>query len=188
MVKTYDSVASLYLFSDILSHICRLSLVFQQQEVDLAVVRPQVNATLTCIAAHKDNPTPSLSKLDEDLDTSLQVLGIMVTPVKKVNFQTHIQKKYVKSLEELQNRFPNMELFDAFCIFNPCQLDTNALSRLQVLINHYGQGDAPFVEEDALRVEWEQFKVLLGSTYKEMSHNQVLKLMAGNATVVFKPQ
>ena len=48
---------------------------------------------------------------------------------------------------------------------------------------HYGQGDTPLVEEDALRVEWELFRVLLGSTYKDMSHNQVLKLVAGNATV-----
>ena len=183
MIKTYEFVATLYLFSDILPHVCRLSLVFQQQDVDLALVRPQVNATLACIAVYKDNPTPSLSKLDEDLDTFLQGLGITVTPTKKVNFQTHIQK-YVKSLEEqLQNQFPDMELLDSFCIFNPCQLDTNALSRLQILIDHYGQGDTPLVEENALRVEWEQFRVLLGSTYKDMSHNQVLKLMAGNATV-----
>ena len=184
MIKTYEFVATLYLFSDILPHICRLSLVFQREDVDLALIRPQVNATLTCIAAYTDNLTPSLSKLDEDLDTSLHVLGITVTPTKKVNFQTHIQKKYVKALEEqLQNRFPNMELLDSFCIFNPSQLDANALSRLQILIDHYGQGDTPLVEEDALRVEWELFRVLLGSTYKDMSHNQVLKLVAGNATV-----
>ena len=79
-------------FQDILPHICRLSFFSQQEQVDLAVVRPQVNATLTCIAVYKDSPTPSLSKLDKDLDTSLQRLGITVTPEKKVNFQTHIQK------------------------------------------------------------------------------------------------
>lgn len=165
MVKHYDFVASLYLFSDILPHICRLSLVFQQEEVDLAVVRPQVKTTLTCIAAYKDSPTPSLSKLDDDLDSSLQGLGITVTPEKKVNFQTHIQKKYVKSLEEhLQNRFPDMELLDAFCIFNPCQLDTNALTRLQVLIDHYSEGDTPLVEEHALRLEQ-------GSPWKYIQRN-----------------
>ena len=153
MIKTYKFVATLYLFSDTLPHICRLSLVFQWEDVDLALVRPQVNATLTCIAAYTDNPTPSLSKLDKDLDTSLQVLGITVTPTKKVNFQTHIQKKYVKALEEqLQNRFSNMELLDSFCIFKPSQLHTNALSRLQILIHHYAHGDTPLVEEDALRV------------------------------------
>ena len=92
MIKTYEFVATLYLFSDIVPHICRLSLVFQREDVDLALIRPQVNATLTCIAAYTDHLTPSLSKLDEDLDTSLQVLGITVTPTKKVNFQTHIQK------------------------------------------------------------------------------------------------
>lgn len=150
MIKTYEFVATLYLFSDILPHVCRLSLVFQQQDVDLALVRPQVNATLACIAAYKDNPTPSLSKLDEDLDTFLQGLGITIPPTKKVNFKTHIQKKYVKSLEEqLQNWFPDMELLDSFCIFNPYQLDTNALSRLQILIDHYGQGDTPLMEENA---------------------------------------
>ena len=39
------------------------------------------------------------------------------------------------------------------------------------------------MEEDALRVEWEQFRVLLGSTCKDMFHNQVLKLMARDLTV-----
>ena len=118
------------------------------------------------------------------MESSPQGLGITVTPEKKVNYQTHIQKKYVTSLEEhLQNRFPDMELLDVFCIFNPCQLGTNALTRLQVLMDHYGEVDTPFVEEHALRVEWEQFKVLLRSAYKGMSHNQILKLLAGNTTV-----
>ena len=52
MVRTYQFVASLYLFCDVLPHICRLSLVFQQQEVDLSVVWSQVSATLALLSAY----------------------------------------------------------------------------------------------------------------------------------------
>ena len=45
IVKSYNFVASLYLFCDVLPHVCKLSLIFQQQEVDLTVVQSQVNAT-----------------------------------------------------------------------------------------------------------------------------------------------
>ncbi len=87
MVKTYQFVASLYLFCDVLPHICRLSLVFQQQAVDLSVVRSQVSATLTLLSAYEDNPTLSLSTLEADLSGSLEGLAITVTPSKKEAFR-----------------------------------------------------------------------------------------------------
>ena len=79
IVKSYYFVASLYLFCDVLPHVCKLSLIFQQQEVDLTVVQSQVNATLACIGAYKDNPGPNLTKLDAELNSSLQDLGITAT-------------------------------------------------------------------------------------------------------------
>ena len=94
IVKTYQFVASLYFFCDVLPHVCKLSLVFQQQEVDLTVVQPQVNATLACIGAYKDNPGPNLTKLDAELSSSLRELGIIVTPEKKEAFASNIRHHF----------------------------------------------------------------------------------------------
>ena len=74
MMKTYNFVASLYLFSDIhvLPHICKLSRVFQYQQVDLSMIKPQLQATLAAIQQYSENPSPSLLHLDNDLETSLR--------------------------------------------------------------------------------------------------------------------
>ena len=184
MIKTYLFVASLYLFCDVLPHVCRLSLVFQQQEVDLSLIRSQVSATLALLSAYEDNPTPSLSTLEADLSGSLQVLAITVTPLQKTQFASSVQKKYIKALKEhLDNRLPSTDLLDAFCIFDPAQRNEDSISRLQVLIEQYCPSDPPFIAEDELKSEWELFRVLLSTTYSSWSHYQVMKLVAGNRTL-----
>ena len=102
IVKSYDFVASLYLFRDVLPHVCKLSLIFQQQEVDLTVVQSQVNATLTCIGAYNDNPGPNLTKLDAELNSSLQDLGITATSEQK----GPICKKHQKKIHHFSGRMP----------------------------------------------------------------------------------
>ena len=105
---------------DVLPDICKLSLVFQQREVDLLVVQAHFHATLDCISVYEDNPTPSLSALEAELRDSLRELGIRATPEKKVQFSNNVQKKYIQALEEhLESRLPDTELLDAFSIFDP---------------------------------------------------------------------
>lgn len=151
----------MYLFCDVLPHICKISLIFQQQEVDLSAVRSHVTATLACISEYEDSPTPSLSRLEADLSGPLVGLAITVTPEKKRRFSENIQKKYIQALKEhLINRLPHTELLDAFCIFDPSQQNRDNLPRLQVLIQQYclnDPDDPPFLEEDALRAEWSSF-------------------------------
>ena len=184
LVKTYEFIASLYIFCDVLPHICKLSLVFQQKEMDLSVACSQVSATLDCISVYEDNPTPGLSTLEADLRGSLAVLGITVTPHKKADFSRNVQKKYIAALrDQLELRFPSTELLDSFCIFDPSQQKEDNLLHLQVLLQQYGEHDPPLVEEDALRAEWELFKVLLSISYASLSHYQVMKLAAGNKTL-----
>ena len=184
IVKSYYFVASLYLFCDVLPHVCKLSLIFQQQKVDLTVVQSQVNATLACISAYKDNPGPNLTKLDVELNSSLQDLGITATSEQKDQFARNIRKKYIISLEEcLKNRLPSVELLDAFSVFDPSQKDEDNTSRIQVLVQHYTKIDPPHIEEDAVKAEWELFKVLLSTTYASLPHYKVMKLLVANQTL-----
>ncbi len=48
-IKCYKFVATIYLLSDVLPHICTLSLVFQREDVDLCMIEPQVAATVAQI-------------------------------------------------------------------------------------------------------------------------------------------
>ena len=45
-MKSYNFIASVHLFSDVLPKLTALSLVFQREDVDLTIVQPQVSATI----------------------------------------------------------------------------------------------------------------------------------------------
>ena len=130
------------------------------------------------------NPGPNLTKLDAELNSSLQDLGITATSEQKDQFARNIRKKYIISLEEcLKNRLPSVELLDAFSVFDPSQKDEDNTSRIQVLVQHYTKIDPPHIEEDAVKAEWELFKVLLSTTYASLPHYKVMKLLVANQTL-----
>ena len=54
MCSTYMFVASLQLLSDTLAAVNRLSLAFQCTSVDLSIIRPLLNSTLTTLEKLKD--------------------------------------------------------------------------------------------------------------------------------------
>ena len=139
---------------------------------------------LTCIGAYKDNPGPNLTKLDAELNSSLQDLGITARSEQKDQFARNIRKTYIISLEEcLKNRLPCVELLDAFSVFDPFQKDEDNTSRIQVLMQHYTKIDPPYIEEDAVKAEWELFKVLLSTTYASLPQYKVMKLLVANQTL-----
>lgn len=55
-MKYYKFVATLYLLSDVLQLLSKLSLVFQKENVDLTVVKPIVNATIASLKTLRDSP------------------------------------------------------------------------------------------------------------------------------------
>ena len=64
-MKSYKFVASVYLLSDILPHLGRLSCIFQKENVDLSLIQPYLKSTIDAIKKYEDDPGPNLSKLDE---------------------------------------------------------------------------------------------------------------------------
>ena len=55
-MKSYNFVATVYFLSDILPHLSVLNLIFQKDDVDLAVVKPQVSATIASLKFLHNNP------------------------------------------------------------------------------------------------------------------------------------
>lgn len=146
MIRSHNFVASLYLFCDILPHICWLSLVFQQQNVDLTVIQSQVAAVVDYVSVYENSPTPSLSKLAADLCTgSLKHLEVTVTPEKEAGFFTNIQQMYIIALKKhLENRLPSTELLDASS--QQKEVNSPRLQDLYCLNNHA-------IVEDGVRAE-----------------------------------
>ena len=101
-LKGFNFVATVYLLSDILPQVSRLSLVFQTATciymykhvnvhvVNLLLNKPQVSATIAAIRRFKSSPGPYYMKLDEALSS----LAIDVTLEEKERFKTYFTQVY----------------------------------------------------------------------------------------------
>ena len=128
-IKCYKFVATIYLLSDVLPLLCKLSLVFQKENVDLCVVKPLVTATLASLKILRDKPGVYLKQLDETLSKLSTEFGLQVTDNLKQQFQQNIREKYIdKLVENLENRFAESDLLSALVtLFHP----SNAVKSMQ---------------------------------------------------------
>ena len=82
-MKCYKFVACLYLLSDVLPHLSRLSRIFQKEDVDLSLVQPCLKTTIDAIKEYMHCPGPNLSKVDDVLVTDLKDFQIIVSDSQK---------------------------------------------------------------------------------------------------------
>lgn len=119
-MKSYKFVATMYLLSDVLPHLSRLSKNFLKEDVDLSLIQPCSQATIETITRYKDSPGPNLSKVDVLLSTDLKDLSIEASSTQKESFKMQIPKKYIEAVvTHLEKCFPSAQLLEAFSIFNP---------------------------------------------------------------------
>ena len=96
--------------------------------MDLSLIKPQLQATLAVIEQYSENLSPSLLHLDNDLETNLKDCHIKVGPTSKEHFKVNIQSKHGKAISyHLREILPDAPPLDAFCIFDPSQLEGDPL-------------------------------------------------------------
>jgi hypothetical protein len=86
-MKSYKFVATLYLLSDILPHLSRLSKIFQKEDIDLSLIQPCLQSTVEAISQYKHTPGPNLSKVEEVLSGDLKDLEIEASVTQKASFK-----------------------------------------------------------------------------------------------------
>ena len=119
-MSCYKFVACAYLLSDVLPHLSRLSRIFQKENVDLSLIQPCLKTTIDTIKKYQHTPGPNLSKVDHVLATDLKDFQIEATSTQKEAFKSSIQVLYIQAIvDQLHDRFPHVELLDAFSIFDP---------------------------------------------------------------------
>ena len=136
---------------------------------------------------YKETPGPILKRVDEVLATELKDFGIKPTPVEKEAFKSGVQQVYVQAIvDELGNRFLNVELLDAFSVFDPkyipteeSQLVSYGHEKLEVFLSRYRD-----VDPQECTSEWEGFKRLLHNTYSELSMHQVLHKLCTDQSLI----
>ena len=89
-IKCYKFVATVYLLSNVLPLLSRLSLVFHKENLDLSVCKPIVSATLPSLKVLWNKPGAYLKQMDETIGTLSTEFGLWVSQSLKEQFQQDI--------------------------------------------------------------------------------------------------
>ena len=147
------------MLADILPPLANLSKAFQRKNLDYTLVQPLVSGTNSTLQNLKSTPGHHFATLDHVLATDLEPFAIHAPAVD--TFKTSSHDKYLDVVKShLKRRFPDVELFEAFSIFDgknwpeELQLYHYGLEHLVTLANHL----TTLVDLDELKREWELFK------------------------------
>lgn len=109
LVKSYTFVATLLLMSDALAQLDKLSLIFQERDIDLSRVQPLVSACIKVIQGMRKSPGPALQGLTAVLQSPTDNdICIKTKDGEEQTFHCEVQEKYSDSLvANLTDRFPD---------------------------------------------------------------------------------
>ena len=178
-MKSYNFVATVYFLSDVLPHLSVLNLIFQKDDVDLAVVKPQVSATIASLKFLRNNPGPYMKELDGNIDNLIAQFGMVVEESSKESFNKNIREKYIDLLvENLENRFSDSSILGALVsLFDPkkaldvCTTSSNIADYGNAAVDEVAAHYTSTVVKQVLHHEWLGFKHILISdeAFKERS-------------------
>ena len=154
--------------------------------IDLTELNRLVHTTSGVIQPlmHSCDPDGHLAKVGEDIDKQLRTYITPPTQSQRDSFLNQIQKPFIQNLcDNLQQRFPDVELLDAFSIFYPSKLPTTydvavhtryGVEKIRILADHF---TSP-VDLQALTLDWQSFRVYMMQNCREMSMKQVVSTLA----------
>ena len=187
LCRTYMFIASIMLLSDVLSHVTKLSLLFQRENIDFAQIQPLVLSCIEGVQQLGENPGPAMRDTDNVIrklteDYSIPISGL--NDSNKSKFKSDVQQKYCTALvEHLQRRFAEVPILRAFQLFNPSLIPAEKES-----VHNYGTG---FVSELAqhfeldtcsLQQEWASLVLVMDNNFKQKETSDVLNILATNSS------
>ena len=185
LCKTYKFVATLMLMSDILSHVNKLSLLFQMETIDFSTVNSLVETCIKEVKKLKSNPGPAMKSTDSVIkhqeEQQIPISGL--TERNKKHFKDEIQDKYCNVLvEHLEKRFPDLPLIKSFQLFDPKQIpssleeiETCGDNFISELCDHYN------IDNCTGKQEWQSLRSLMrDKEFKDKTPTQILKSLSSN--------
>ena len=91
VIRSYYFVASVYLLSDILPHLSRLSRLFQEHDIDFSKVQIHVSNTIEVLETLKTRDGPYMQKHDTVLKEELSTCHIVIKETDPQCFQRNVK-------------------------------------------------------------------------------------------------
>ena len=121
-VKTHYFVGCCYLLNKVLPH---MSLIFQQEDVNLSLIKPALESTLASIQEVRMFP------FDEAYSTVENVLQISISESEKQQFKERVQYKFIHTvIDQINDRLPDCDELSAFCLLDPKKLPPCSCSEI----------------------------------------------------------
>ena len=116
-VKSYNFVATLLTFADVLPPLANLSRAFRKTDLDYTLVKPLVSGMKAPIQNLKTTSGQHFATLAHVLANNLEAFNIQVPA--RASFKTEIYDKYLDIVSNhLARCFPNLELLETFSLFD----------------------------------------------------------------------
>lgn len=174
-ITQFEFVGVTYLLMDIMPILTKLSLSFQKQDIDIALVQPLIQSTISQLEYLEQNDGPHMQLFHSALAENILDLRDHSIPVSK-NKQTHlnnVRSEFIqKIVAQLNIRFPQK---DTSIISALAVLGLRGISFVQDIAEHgkeeidklcdfYGSrhnNNVPYIDSNQLRLEWELLKPLV---------------------------
>ena len=200
-----------YFLYDILSHLTKLSKFFQRENLRFCDIRPMIEGTINSIEKEYVN----INDAQHFFGVNFQNLMIITNPFNSPpNIGSHSLKftnedyddlivdiyRYSSSVvEEIKNRFPNVELIDSFKILNPREwnltndnISSYGRKELSVLLEHFGKEKEsndkyfnPLIKKNECQDEWMIYKTIIKSNFDKMKIEAILPILIKEYSDVF---
>ncbi|XP_070559661.1 zinc finger protein 862-like isoform X2 [Ptychodera flava] len=132
-LKQFNFVASILMLSDVLPHLTRLSLMFQKKDVDVTILDTIISSTITAIRTLKTQPGTHTMNVESYLNEDLAEHSVTSTDAVKQRFKDQVYDKYIDAVcDNLEQRFPDVQLIGAFSIFDPSLVEDDASLEMSI--------------------------------------------------------
>ena len=175
-MTSFVFIAVTHLLMDIIPKVTQLSLFFQKDEIDLAMIRPSVDSVVQQLTWLKTNDGRFMSEF-----MSVAAAGDMKefkgiktldTPVLRQQFKK-VKEAFLSNLiQEIEKRFPavatdlvsNMAIFSlrGLSLLSDDDMKSYGQCQMNALVKHYALEDHPhFIDPEQTLLEWEKCKALI---------------------------
>ena len=97
-MKHYYFISCLYMMSEVLPHLSRLSRLFQSCDIDLAMIKPSVRTCLNALSSYHSSEAKDVVAAHSALNDNLSMFSITLPPQCKENFNTNVRQPFLRAL------------------------------------------------------------------------------------------
>ena len=203
LLTKYNTVACIYMLSDVLHTVAKLQGNLQAKEIDLASVPGMVDSITKQLKELKERVSSSTWFKDHSLvftdNSKLGAKKIVVTEEEKAGFLQKVYRPYLQSvIDHINGRMESTDFLSSMSVFDPRHLPNSeerlnnyGEEKIRILIDFYGIAQRAYFDEDEAfpqpdidpeytEAEWKLFWQLIFRKCRDSSLQTVLSCLTGS--------